>query len=124
MAGHPDCDGDGHLPAVAARRAQVDRAHPLPAVDILWIHCVDDGGVIHVDGEGGQSIPIVDDGNNHLEVNEGLVAHFLGGALCSVRSHAVDKAMFCHKAKNGHFICRKSLVGESRTTLAGLSDEA
>jgi hypothetical protein len=79
MAGRHDCDGNSHLPAITARRAQVDCAHPLPVNGILWIHCVEEGGLIHIDGEGGQLIPIVDDGNDHLEVPKGLVAHFLGG---------------------------------------------
>ena len=55
MAGRRDSDGDGnvHLPAVAAHHVQVDCACP-PSVDgILWIHCMENGGLIHVDGEGG-----------------------------------------------------------------------
>jgi hypothetical protein len=66
MAGRPDCDSNGHLPPVAARCAQVDCARPPPVDGILWIHHVEKGGPIHVDGKGGQSIPIVDDGNNHI----------------------------------------------------------
>ncbi len=85
MAGFCDGDGNVHLPAVAAHHVQVDCACP-PSVDgILWIHCMENGGLIHVDGEGGRSIPIVDDGNNAIEVPPGLVAGFLGGgaARCS-----------------------------------------
>ncbi len=85
---------------------------------------MEDRGLIHVDGDGGKLIPIVDDGNNLLEETMGLVAHFLWGALRGVHGHAVDKAVFCHEAKNGHFLGRESVVGESRTQLAGLSDEA
>ncbi len=54
----------------------------------------------------------------------GLVAHFLGGVLRGVHGNAVDEAVFCHKARNGCFLGRESLVGESRIQLAGLSDEA
>ncbi len=110
MAGRRDCDGNSHSPAVAGRHAQVDCALPPCANGILWIHCMEDRGLIHVDGESRQSSPIVDDGNNHLEVPDGLVAHFFGGALHSVQSHAVDKAIFHHKASNGRFLRRKSLV--------------
>ncbi len=78
MTGCHDHDDDGHLPAVAARSGQVDCVGPPPVNGILWIHCVDEGHLIHVDGEGGQSNPIVNDGNNHLQVPKGLVAHFLG----------------------------------------------
>jgi hypothetical protein len=74
----------GHLPAVSACHAQVDQAHPPPVIDILLIHHVENRGLIHVDGEGRQSIPIVDDGNNGIKVPLGLVAHFLGGALRGV----------------------------------------
>jgi hypothetical protein len=126
MAGHRDCDGGGHSSDVAAHHdhAQVDCLCPPPVSGILWIHHMEDGGLIHVDGEGGRLIPVVDGGNNLLEVPVGLIAHFLGGALHSVRGHAVDKAIFCHKARNGCFLRRESLVGESRIQLAGLSDEA
>ncbi len=123
MAGRHDRDNDSHLLAVPARCAQVDHLHPPPVDGILRIHCIENGGLIHVDGEGGQLIPIVDDGNDLLEKTVGLVAHFLGGALRGVRGHAVDKAIFCHKVRNGPFLGRESLVGESRTQLAGLSDE-
>jgi hypothetical protein len=54
----------------------------------------------------------------------GLVAHFLGGALRGVCGHVLDEAVFHHKARNDHSLGRESLVGESRTQLAGLSDEA
>ncbi len=51
MAGCCDHDDNGHLPAVVARRAQVDPARH-PTVDgIVWIHCMENGGLIHVDGE-------------------------------------------------------------------------
>jgi hypothetical protein len=79
MAGRHDHDGNGHLPAVAIRCAQVDCAHSPPVDGILWIHHMENGGLIHVDGEGGQSIPIVDDGNNSIEVPPGLLGYFLGG---------------------------------------------
>jgi hypothetical protein len=85
---------------------------------------MEDGGLIHVDGKGGQSIPIVDNVNDLLEETLGLVAHFLGGALCGVRGHAMDEAVFCHKVRNGRLLGRESLLGESRTQLAGLLDEA
>jgi hypothetical protein len=39
---------------------------------------MEDGGLIHVDGEGRQSILIAYNGNNLLEEIMGLVAHFLG----------------------------------------------
>ena len=84
---------------------------------------MEDGGLVHVDGEGGRSIPIVDDGNNLLEETVGLVAHFLGGALRGVHSYAVDEAISCHKARNGCFLGRESLVGKNRTQVGGLSDE-
>jgi hypothetical protein len=113
MAGRCDRDGDGHSPVVTARRAQVDRARPPPVNGILWIHHVENWGLIHVDGEGGQWIPIVDD-----------AIGFLGGALRGVRSHAVDETIFRHKARNGRLLRRKSLVGENRIQLSGLSDEA
>ncbi len=124
MAKRHDCDGNGHLPAVPACCLQVDSLHPPPIDGILRIYCMEDRGLIHVDGEGGQSIPIVDHGNNLLEETLGLIAHFLGGVLHGVHGHAVDKAIFCHKARNGCFLGRESLVGESRTHLAGLYDEA
>ncbi len=41
-----------------------------------------------------------------------------------MRGHVVDEAIFCHKARNGRFLGRESLVGDSRIQLAGLSDEA
>ena len=94
MAGCRDRDGDGHLPAVPAHRAQVDRACTPPVDGALRIHRMVDKGLIHVVGEGGGSICIVDDGNNLLEETVGLVAHFLGGALRGVHSHAVDEAVF------------------------------
>jgi hypothetical protein len=124
MAGRHDCDSNGHLPAVPACRAQVDCLCPPPVNSILRIHCMEDGGLIHIDGEGGRLIPIIDDRNNLLEETVGLVAHFLGGALHSVRGHAVDEAIFRHKARIAHFLGRESLVGKSRTQVAGLSDEA
>jgi hypothetical protein len=116
MAGHRDRDGNGHLPADPARRAQVDCVCPPPVDGVLRIHCMVDGGLINVEGEGGgPSIPIIDDGNNLLEETVGLIAHFLGGALHGVRGHVVVKAIFCHKARNGHFLGRESLVGKNRT---------
>ncbi len=78
MAGCRDCDGYGHLSAVPARRAQVDCAHTPPVDGALRIHCMVDRGLIHVEGEGGGLICILDDGNNLLEETVGLVAHFLG----------------------------------------------
>jgi hypothetical protein len=80
-----------------------------------------DGGLIHVESEGGGSILIVYDGNNLLEETVGLIAHFLGGALRGVHGHAVDEAVFCHKTRNGRFLGRESLVGDSRIQLASLS---
>ncbi len=78
MAGRHDRVGNIHSPAVPACHAQVDCLYP-PSVDgILRIHCMEDGGLIHVDGEGRQSIPIIDNGNDLLEETVGLVAHFLG----------------------------------------------
>jgi hypothetical protein len=124
MAGCRDCDGDGHLPAIPTHHAQVDRLCPPPVNGIFRIHCIEDGDLIHVDGEGGRLIPIVDNGNNLLEETVGLVAHFLGGAMHSVRGHAVDEAVFCHKERNGRFLGRESLVGERSTQATGLSDEA
>jgi hypothetical protein len=124
MAGRRDRDSNGHLPAVPTHSVQVDHLHPPPGDGILRIHCMEDGGLIDVDGEGGQSIPIVDNGNNLLEEIAGLIAHFLGGALRGVPGHAVDGAIFCHEARNGRFLGRESLVGESRIHIAGLSDEA
>ncbi len=115
MAGRRDHDGDGHSPAVPTCCL-----HPPPVNGILRIHCMEDRGLIHVEGEGRQWIHIVDDRNNLLEETLGLVAHFFGGALHGVRGHAVDEAVFCHKARNGRFLGRESLVGESRTQLAGL----
>ncbi len=53
--------------------------HTPPIDGVLRINCMVDGGLIHVEGDGGGSIPIVDDGNNLLEETMGLVAHFLGG---------------------------------------------
>jgi hypothetical protein len=50
--------------------------------------------------------------------------HISWGTLRGVRSHAVDEAIFRHKARNGRLLRRKSLGGESGTQLAGLSDEA
>jgi hypothetical protein len=97
MAGCRDRDGNGHLSAVPAHCAQVDSLCPPPVDCILRIHPMEDGGLIHVDGEGVQSISIVDDGNNLLEETVGFVAHFLGGALCGVRGHAVDEAIFAMK---------------------------
>ena len=94
MAGRHDRDGNNHLPAVLACRAQVDCARPPPVDGVLGIHCMVDGGLIHVEGEGRRLIPIVDDGNNLLKETVCLVAHFLGGALRGVHSHAVDEAVF------------------------------
>jgi hypothetical protein len=53
MAGRRDCDGNGHLHAVPAHRAQVDCLCPPPVDGILRIHCMIEGGLIHFDGEGG-----------------------------------------------------------------------
>ncbi len=100
MAKQCDCDGNGHLPAVPAHRGQVYCLCPPPVDGILRIHCMEDGGLIYIEGERKQSIPIIDDWNNLLEETLGLVAHFLGGALCSVRGHVVDEAVFCRKARN------------------------
>jgi hypothetical protein len=47
-----------------------------------------------------------------------------GGVLRGVCGHVVVEAVFCNKVRNGHFLGRESLVGESRIQLAGLSDEA
>ncbi len=124
MAGRRDRDGHGHLPAVPAHRAQVDRAHPSPVDGVIRIHCMVDLVLNHVEGEGERLIPIGDNRNNLLEETVGLVADFLGEALCGVRGHAVDEAVFCHKARNGHFLGRDSLVGKNKTQVAGLSDEA
>ncbi len=79
MAGCRDCDGNGHLPGVPACRAQVDCARLPPVNGVLGIDCMVDGGLIHINGVGGRSIPIVDNGNNLLEKTICLVAHFLGG---------------------------------------------
>ncbi len=99
MTGRRDCDGNGHSPAVAARHAQVDCLCPPPVDGILWIHCMEDGGLIHVDGEGRQLILIVDNGNNFLEVPEGLVTHFLWEMLYGVHCHAVDEAILSQSKK-------------------------
>jgi hypothetical protein len=48
MTRRRDRDGNGHLPAVPARRAQVDRAHSPPVYGVLGIHRMVDGGLIHV----------------------------------------------------------------------------
>ena len=42
---------------------------------------MEDRGLINVDREGGQLIPIVDNGNEHLEETKSLIAHFLGVVL-------------------------------------------
>jgi hypothetical protein len=124
MAGCCDCDGTSHLPAVPALRAQVDCARTPPVDCALRIHCMVDVGLIHVEGEGGGSICIIDDGNNLLEETVDLVAHFLGGVLRGVRGHAVDESVFPHKARNGCFLGRESLGGKNRTQVGGLADEA
>jgi hypothetical protein len=97
MARRRDCDGNSHSPAVPAHHAQVDCAHPPPVNGVLGFHCMVDGGLIHIDGVGGLSIPIIDNGNNLLEETVCLVAHFLGGVLHGVCCHAVDEAIFAIK---------------------------
>ncbi len=51
MTRHRDHDGDGHLPDVPTRRAHVDWLHPPPVNGILSNYCMEDGGLIHGDGE-------------------------------------------------------------------------
>jgi hypothetical protein len=48
MARRRDHDSDGHLPALPARRAQVNCLHPPPVNGILRIHCMEDKGLIHI----------------------------------------------------------------------------
>ena len=69
-------------------------------------------------------IPIVDDGNDAIEVPPGLVARFLGGGAVRRAWPCGGRGYFVHKARNDCLLCRKSLVGENRIQLAGLSDEA
>jgi hypothetical protein len=113
MAGRRDRDGNGPLPGVLAHRAQVDCACPPPVDGVLGNHCMVDGGLIHIDGVGGQLIPIVDNGNNLLEGTVCLIAHFLQGALRGVRGHAVDEAVFCHKARNDSFWAERVLLAKT-----------
>jgi hypothetical protein len=99
IAGRRDRDSKGHLPAVAACHVQVDHARPPPVDSILWIHCVVNGGLIHVDGKGGQLIPIVDDGNDCIKVPPGLVAHL---RLIELKGHI---GCFGGSKKSNHTDC-------------------
>ncbi len=118
-----DRDRDSHLPAVPACHVQVDHLHPPPVDGILRIHRMEDGGLIHVDGEGRQSILIVYNGNNLLEETMGLVAHFLGGGAARCAWPCGGRGIFCQKARNGRILGRESLVGKNRTQVGGLLNE-
>jgi hypothetical protein len=119
MAGCCDCNSNSHSPANAAHCAQVDCVRLPPVNGILWIYCMEDRGLIHVDCEGGQSIPFVDDGKEHLEESKGLVTHFLGWALRGVHSHAIDEAIFAIKQEIVPF-CTERVLSEK----AGLNLQA
>jgi hypothetical protein len=71
-----------------------------------------DGALIHVEGEGRWSIPIIDNGNTLLEETVGLIALFGGGALCGVHGHAVDEAIFAIKQETATFWAERVLLAK------------
>ena len=95
------CDGhsDSDTFSVTAAGVHVDRALADSVDRPPLCHRVPHGGLIHVQSELWRTIPIIYDGNHHLEVAEGFLHHLFRWALRSLHRHVMRKVVSHHKPR-------------------------